>query len=257
MSDIELKWRVEEACHNSWPSPRQLLLHGWVLRFSGGATRRTNSVNPLRWERRNAAGIIQAADSLYGRLGQQTIFRMPEMAADLDAELARRGYTLEEDVAVLVADLDTYPPIVTDDVQLHPLPDAAWLKVRQATGNLNDEDLAVYQRMIDTIVPPKCFASVRRNKEVCSIAYGVVHDSLLVIESCATVPEYRQQGMARRAVGALMEWGRTQGADTACLQLVADNHRARALYERIGFTRDLYHYHYRRAPIATGTAIKR
>jgi len=246
MSDIELKWRVEEACLNAWPSPRQILLHGWILRFSGGSTRRTNSVNPLRWERRSAPGIIAAAEKLYGGMGRPAAFRLPDMASDIDEALNRRGYVLDQDVATLVADLtgpDSLPP---SEAMLADSPDEAWIAAHRQVRGIGEEDIAIYRQMLDTIVLPKRFSSVRDGATVCAIAYGVIHDGLLVIESVATFESFRKRGMGFRAVAGLMEWGRRQGAEAACLQVVADNRPARALYERLGFTRDLYHYHYRR-----------
>jgi ribosomal protein S18 acetylase RimI-like enzyme len=252
MSDIELKWRVEEACLNAWPSPRQIFLHGWILRFSGGSTRRANSVNPMRWDRREAAGIVADAETLYASFGRPAIFRLPDMAADIDEALHRRGYILDQDVATLVADLTDRRHPAPVDALLTEMPDEAWMATRQETGDLTADDLAIYRRMLDTIVLPKRFASIRQNGTVCSIAYGAIHDRLLVIESVATPPRFRKRGMGVRTVGALLDWGREMGAEAACLQVVDDNLPARALYERLGFTRDLYHYHYRHAPVAPG-----
>lgn len=247
MSDIDLKWRVEEACHNAWPSPRQMLLHGWILRFSGGPTRRTNSVNPLRWERRDAEGIISAASALYASVGQKLIFRLPDMAAEIDAELEARGFALNQDVTTLLADFAfTHPE--PDGVELTEVAGEDWLQAFRTTGGHGEPSMAVYRRMLETIVPPRRFACIRRDGEICAHAYGVIHDRLLVIESVATIHEHRQQGLGRAVVSALMAWAQAEGAEAACLQVVTDNLPARALYERLGFTRDLYHYHYRMAP---------
>jgi GNAT superfamily N-acetyltransferase len=249
LSDIELKWRVEEACLNAWPSPRQIYLHGWILRFSGGSTRRTNSVNPLRWDRRDAAGIIADAETLYGRFGRRASFRLPDMAADIDEALHRRGYVLDQDVATLVADPLTMPRLVPSDAVLTETPDEAWIAAHQQLAHLDEPGLAIYRQMLDCIVLPRRFAAIKEGNTVCSIAYGAIHDRLLVIESVATHPGFRKRGLGARTVGALLAWGRDEGIEAACLQMVADNLPARALYDRLGFTRDLYHYHYRHAPL--------
>ena len=55
----------------------------------------------------------------------------------------------------------------------------------------------------------------------------------------------RQRGFARKAVEGLMRWGAETGASAVCLQVEASNTPAIALYRSLGFTRELYRYHYR------------
>lgn len=49
-------------------------------------------------------------------------------------------------------------------------------------------------------------------------------------------PAARRQGLGRRLVAALLEWGAERGATTAYLQVLGDNHAALAMYEQLGFT---------------------
>nr|WP_282565628.1 GNAT family N-acetyltransferase [Paradevosia shaoguanensis] len=169
------------------------------------------------------------------------------MASEIDAELEARGFEFSSDVTTLIADFSTLPGEPAD-VELSHAADEAWLRAFREGGVHTDESMAVYLRMLQTIVPPQRFASIRRDGRVCAHAYGVIHDGLLVVESVATVPDQRRQGMGNAVVAALMHWAAGEGAEAACLQVVTDNLPARALYERLGFTRDLYHYHYRSAP---------
>src|SRR5712691_2036701 len=86
--------RCEEGCFNAFPSLRQILLDGWLLRFSDGLSRRANSVNPLRADSGNIDAVIDAAEGLYRRQGLPTIFRVPSIVGPaLDRELAALGYT--------------------------------------------------------------------------------------------------------------------------------------------------------------------
>ncbi len=91
------------------------------------------------------------------------------------------------------------------------------------------------------------FACVRRSGVVSAIAHGTLSRDLLVIASVATRSELRRQGLARRVVSALMGWAAPAGVMEACLQVMSDNTPTRALYDQLGFSTELYSYHYRRA----------
>ena len=79
MTPASLAWQVEETCRNAWPALRQVLLDGWVLRFSDGLTRRANSANPLPADFNRADALIPACEALYRRQLLPTIFRVPSI----------------------------------------------------------------------------------------------------------------------------------------------------------------------------------
>lgn len=245
-SDDALAWTVEEACLNAWPSPRQVLIGGYLLRASGGTARRANSVNPLRGARTDPEAVIAAGEATYAALGRSALFRVPEIAPDLDASLTRRGYGAIGRSLTLFADLPARSDETDPAVALTPSPDVEWLGARAALNRTDAAASAVYEGMIRTILLPKAFAAIRQDGAVAAMAYGVLDRSLLVIESVGTVEALRGQGLARRVVAALMRWGRAHDAEAACLQVVADNDPARRLYAGLGFDRELFAYHYRR-----------
>ena len=98
--------------------------------------------------------------------------------------------------------------------------------------------------MTGLIALPKAFAALRVEGVIASLAYGAVDRGLLVIGSVATSGTMRARGFAQRGVGRLMGWAKAMGATGACVQVVADNHPARALYASLGFSTELYRYHY-------------
>jgi ribosomal protein S18 acetylase RimI-like enzyme len=245
----ELAWRVEEACANAWPSPRQAVQGDWLIRISGGATRRTNSVNPLRAARHEPAAVLEAAQALYRAQDQDTLFRVPSFVHGVDGPLEQMGFSFEGETCTLFADLGERVPAWDHGVELTTRPTGDWLRAKARLTPLKDNEHWIYEAMLGAIVAPRAFAGARVEGELVAVAYGVVNDGLLVVESVVTDERFRQRGLARRTVGKLIDWACGQAAHGAALQVVADNHAAHSLYRSLGFDRELYRYHYRREPI--------
>ena len=178
----DLTWRVEEACLNAWPSPRQVVLDKWLLRFSGGPTRRTNSVNPLRARAHDPTSVIEAAQRLYHARNQPALFRVPSMADGMDPPLERAGFLAEGEFCVLMANLDDALLAQARDVAIAKAPDAKWLSAKLRLTPISDAGHRVYLAMIDAIALPKAFAAVRCQGPIVSVAYGAIHEDLLVVE---------------------------------------------------------------------------
>src|SRR5260370_34916565 len=95
MTEARLSWRIEETCFNAFPSLKQVLFGGWLMRFSAGLSRRANSANPLRPEGTDIAAAIMTAEALYRARRLPTILRVPALVVPaLDRALAARGYAI-------------------------------------------------------------------------------------------------------------------------------------------------------------------
>jgi ribosomal protein S18 acetylase RimI-like enzyme len=244
MRESDLAWAVEEACQNAWPSPRQVILRGWLLRAAGGPVRRTNSVNPLRGGPRDPSGVIAAAEDVYSALGQSAIFRVPSIVTEMDAPLHRHGYLPQAETSTQYCDLDNHHSIDQQSVKRSEAPGQDWLAARSLFDNRPGDTDTAFREMVANIILPKSFVARREGAAIVSIAYGVLCDGLLVVESVATHPGHRQRGHAARTVSVLMDWAVANGASVACLQLMTDNEPALAFYRSLGFARELYRYHY-------------
>jgi GNAT superfamily N-acetyltransferase len=243
-----LAWRVEAACIEAWPCAWETTLDGWLVRFSGGPTRRTNSVNPLPGQRAPVGAILDRARSLYATLKQPVLFRVPAIAPGLDDTLDALGFEAGEATTVtLHAMLGDCPTRIAGDARVGPL-DGEWLEARARLIGWDAAGMQVYTGMLQLIAGPAAFASVRSGGQIVAVAYGAIAQGLLVIESVVTDDTLRRRGFGRQVVAALLAWARGEGIDEACLQVLADNEPARALYRGLGFTQELYRYHYRREP---------
>ena len=246
MQQRALEWRVEETCLNTWPAIREVILDGWVLRFSGGLTRRANSANPLR---RVSHVDLRACEALYRRLGLPTIFRVLSLVDPLvDERLAEAGYTGEGESCVLYAPMKDIAGGRDPDVKLLDQPTPEWFAAMAALQNHSSEQAAIYRRIVGQLAVPAAFAALSDEQGAAALAYGALHNGLLCYESVITDRGRRRQGSGRRIVRALADWAGNQGAIGACLEVEARNAPAQALYAAIGLKRELYRYHYRREP---------
>jgi len=246
MAERALEWRVEETCLNAWPALREVLLDGWVLRFSAGLTRRANSANPLR----PVSHVdLRACEALYRRLGLPTIFRVLSLLDPLvDERLAEAGYTGEGESCVLYAPIEDIAAAPDAEVRLRDRPTPDWFAAMSALQNHSSAQAAIYRRIVGQLAIRAAFAVLFDEGVAVALAYGALHNGLLCYESVITDRRRRRQGWGRRIVSALTVWARDQGAVGACLEVEAHNAPARALYDAIGFKRELYRYHYRREP---------
>ena len=120
MTEDDLNWRVEQACREGWPAAIEAVTDGWLLRRSGGRIRRTNSANPLRIQRGAPDKAIDAAEAFYVGYGQTPLFRVPDIAGELEATLDKRGYQAEGGTIHLYSGIDDMP--ATETLPFHPRP---------------------------------------------------------------------------------------------------------------------------------------
>ena len=247
LSDADLAWAVEEACLNARPARNAIHLGGWTLRASGGPTRRTNSLNPLAGRREAPEAVIAAAEAIYRGLGRPLIVRVPDLVPEMDAHLDTLGYRREGETCTLLSDLSGQGRAEPDGLVLAPDPDEAWFTAQGACEDVVSEEAArAYRASLACLILPRVFVRLVRGVDSVAVGYGVLDRGLFVLESVATHPAHRRAGHARTLLGGLLAEGRRMGARAACLQVVAANAPARALYAGLGFTRDLHGYRYRR-----------
>ena len=252
MTGSDLAWRVEETCLNAWPALRQVLLGGWVLRFSGGLTRRANSANPLGVRDQDTDALIAGSETLYRRHRLPTIFRLPSIIEPaIDARLAALGYGREGLSLVLYGDIGAVPSVRDPEVRLLPRPTPQWFAAMAALQHHTKKQAGLYRRIVGSLAIPAAFATISDDRGIAALAYGAIHDGLICYESVVTDHSRQRRGYARRVVTSLAAWAEGQGARGACLEVEAANTPARALYDVLGFE-EVYGYHYRREPRPNG-----
>jgi len=235
---------LERAADEAWPAPTRGRLGDWLLRSAEGWTGRANSALPIGDPDRPLAAAVDAVERWYAELGQPALINTPlPLAAPVGAELDTRGWGTRPPTLVQTAPLplpastpaggqaDGWGSAV---VELATAPSDDWLAIAAGRkGGLPDA-----ARHVLTAVDQVRFAHVYADGTLVAVGRGTVtgRGRWLGLSLIEVLPAVRRQGLARRVIDALAEWGSSAGATHAFLQVEQRNTAAVALYRRLGFT---------------------
>lgn len=258
---LALKRRVEEASLNAWPAMQQVLLDGWLLRFSKGFTKRANCIVPLYPSLGNSADSgtleekVRYCENLYAREQLQSIFRLTSLHKEhvpgaLNQLLDRRNYATTEETLVLTRPITNTAGSAAGSATGSPeagfrlLALEEWLGVYSELANMPEAAATLHKVILQGIQARCAFAALAEGGTWVACGLAVLEQDLLGLFDIVTHPRHRQRGHARNLVGALLSWGGQHQAQQAYLQMVADNSAAAELYRQLEF-QTLYNYWYR------------
>jgi N-acetylglutamate synthase len=237
---------LDQLMRAGWPAVEEVLVGGWVARFSDGVTQRANSVMPLAAPA-DPRQALARVEELYADRGLPVVFQLGPTVepAGLDDLLATRGYEYGSPTSLQVADvgqvLDVLAP--PGEVAVAEVPDRGWLDLWWAVDGRGDAAaLATAEKILTG--GPALYATVHD-------AHGVVAVGRLALVGewggvyCLGVrPDARRAGLGAAVLAGLLAEGRARGVTRSWLQVRAENTAARRLYERAGYV-ETAGYHYR------------
>lgn len=239
--------RLEELAFAGWPALETRDVAGWRLRFSGGYTKRANSINALGQDAQTDPATVDGLEAAYRERGQPAVWRLGPLApAAITGVLGARGYRTIERSLVQVCPLDrTFAPAL--EVRIHARPTEPWIEAFAAHSPVRPEHRDTMRRMVTAIAAPVGFAFVEEAGRPMAMAIGAVNGDHMGLFDVLVMPEARRRGLARKVTESLYAWAWSHGARFAYLQVVATNRAAMPLYEAQGF-RTVYAYEYRVPP---------
>ena len=237
IADDDLR-RIERLHVRAWPAFETADIHGWLWRYSGGASQRANSVSTVDFAGGDPARALDEVEARYR--ARNAIVRLhtydlsaPAGIVDL---LQARGYRGGETTLTMAKAVETSNP--PDDVEVASVPNVEWQEVY--LGAISESRRSVNAKILGRVPQPCGYFSCRRAGRVISTGLCVADGDFAVIECMATRAEARRQGGADAVLRSLEAWAIARGVKTLALQAVADNTAAIPLYTRFGF-----------APVAT------
>lgn len=245
--DAQLLSRIEDAGLNASAPAQQRWLDGWLVRFSPGKAKRARCINAVAAGRLDLTDKLRQAAEVYRDAGLPLIVRVTPFSspADLDDILAGLGLARFDDTRVMVRPIeDLAPPPEAPDLPLAEVtPEDYAACVGALRGSAADQIAAHAERLRQSPVRYQGFV-VRRDGGVVACGQFAREGDLVGLYDVFTAPAARNQGLSGALCHRLLALAARQGARVAYLQVDADNHAARSVYRRLGFT-DAYAYHYR------------
>ena len=239
---------LETLAANALPAKHADTLDGWRLRYNDGVTRRANSVLAEKVGVLPLEEKLERSETFYRNLSAPARFQISPASQpeNLDDVLEARGYRFEAGADVQLASVKRVTDAVAkrispnDEPLLLPSPNAGWLRVYEAVEGRSELRRAMFAELGAEAV----FALVQLDNEPAAVGVGVYEAGFVGIFNMATHPSFRRRGAATKVLAALAQWAKAKDAKQLYLQVASHNEKARAAYERAGFT-TRYHYHYR------------
>lgn len=233
----------EELNFNAWPALRTVHYDGWLLRSSGGDSRRVNSVNPIAAGSIGLEEKIPTAEAIYSRWGRRTIFRLTPLAdAGLDEALVAMGYTLDAPTFVQIAEAQAYPS--SPLVRMFDRADETWIGAALTIRGVSGENATVFAAQHRAIGIETGWALVEENGAVLAVGAVAVSRGWAGLHGIYVSKDVRRRGLARRLSEVLIGFAHAKGARRVWLQVELNNTAALSLYGGLGFG-TAYAYHHR------------
>lgn len=241
--------RIEDAGINASAPPQQRWLDGWLLRFSPGKAKRARCINAVADGRLPLPERLALCEAVFREAGLSMLVRITPFTrpSELDLALAQSGYLSIDDTRVMVAaDCAVTPEALPAGLALERLSPAEFAEqVGALRGSPPSQRQAHAERLALSPVPYQGWVLRRRaDGHISACAQIATEAELVGVYDVFTDTASRGQGLARILCTQLLARAHASGSRVGYLQVESDNHPARAIYRRLGFT-DAYAYHYR------------
>jgi len=238
---------VEYLASHCWPAKEIERYQGWIIHWHDAVTWRANSVLPIgELSDTLTEDAIDYVINYYKERNTPAAFKITEESnpEDLDETLEEMGFQIR-----MITHVQTMS--ISELTCLDPRVGVDLLRVTDESidslihrSKRSEFALEVRREIIHRIEGEKKIARVMIDGQIAGVGLGVVEEDMLGIFSIRTLPEYERRGVAWSLSCALAMWGEENGANTAFLQVEAENKPALALYSTMGFETE-YTYWYR------------
>lgn len=237
---------LEELNFNAWPALHSVHFDGWLVRKTGGISRRVNSVNAVAPGTLPLADKVVQCEAMFRRWRQRSVFRItPLSEPGLETMLLARGYEVEAPTNVMLAPLVAREADVR--VTLADRFDPAWTAASARMRGIPEDEAAILESQHRAIAVPTLWASVRDGGTVLGVGAAAVERGWAGLHGIYVGKDGRRRGLARAISVSLLSRAHAMGARRAWLQVEQANVAAIPLYRSLGFETSWTYRHLVRA----------
>ncbi len=233
---------LEQAAFRAWPADEQISHKGVVLRAAHGYTKRANSANLIEPVYGDFPLLKTDCEQFFHDRGLQPIFRLPSFSQNqaFDQFLEEQGYKQFDRSLVMAQSLDTQ----TAKPDIETLSLEEWLITFSRLNGASTQQQALHLKILSRIKDSLLPAVLTVEDDIVCCGLGVLWQGYFGLFDLVTGKGYRQRGYAKQLLQRMLCWAKSQGGQTAYLQVVEENNAARQLYTRFGYA-TAYEYWYR------------
>lgn len=238
--------RLEAAAFRAWPSASTYYDGTWSIRLTPDhPSRRLNSVNPLDPnDHSELSERIARANARFLSAGKPLTFRQTPLASrELEQYLHDEGFARAHESVVLSLPLAAF----NADRGLNQIPLRDIKRYCEASLAVHGDDKAsrdALAAVISAIKPTSALFVTEDSSGPVSTVVCVHDGDLAGVLDLGTRADARRLGHGAAALATALKWAKSQGAQTAWLQVDLESDPALALYQDFGFE-EAYRYVYR------------
>ena len=241
---------LEELQSNAFPALQTVMYDGWSVRFGGGFTYRVNCANPMYPESLPLQEKLDYVENLYRNSGlSKSIFKLHEgmdlnVMLSCEQKLTKMGYGTERVGNIFLCDLGAFDKQPKVEVRVESVMTGEWLQGFLTMNGTAPVQQKAAEAMLRNIHYPILAASIWEDGKMVACGLGVAERGYVGLYDIYVDASCRRRGLGGDICTAIMNAGKDMGCTMAYLQVLADNHGARALYRGLGYT-ESYEYWFR------------
>ena len=260
-----MDFTIEELSMNGWPSLQTILLDGWIIRMSGGYSKRSNSINPVYSYENDARANsvssmhtkensldrkIEYCENIFCKNNLPVIFKVIDCNEHkiIDRRLEELHYEKIDLTSVQICE-EIKINKISENISIERDFSDEWKNCLYQCNKINIPDTKeTIANMLKNVKHDVISVYKMENGHFAGCGYGVAERGFVGLFDIVVNEDFRGKGYGKEIVEAILSKANEAGIYKAYLAVVDNNTVAKSLYKKLGF-KEAYKYWYRKKVI--------